>query len=194
MKNHRAENGIFWTSGFRHFLRLALIAFIVTGSGCGYRVRSSAGTLPSGMQSIGIPTFRNKTGQYAMEQIITGAVLKEFSIRAKARVSSDSSGVDSVLLGEITDVNSVPVTFGSQETGSQTFGSAFLVTVRMNAVLKRLSDSAIIWQNQDFIYRERYVLNINVRYFFSEENPALERLARNFAASLAGAILDRPKP
>jgi hypothetical protein len=143
------------------------------------------------MQSLGIPTFRNHTGQFKIEQIISGAVLKEFSIRTKARVNSDSSGVESVLLGEILNVSSIPVTFGSQTTESQTFGSAFLVTVQISAKLMRLRDSAVIWQNENFLFRERYVLNSNVRDFFSEENPALERLSRNFAASLASAILDR---
>lgn len=172
----------------------ALLVLLAAGSSCGYRVRSSAGRLPYGMQSIGIPTFRNLTGQYAIEQLMTGAVLEEFSGRTSARVSPGSSGVDAVLLGDILSVNSVPVTFGSQETGSQTFGSAFLVTVRMRVLLKRSSDSAVLWSNEDFLFSERYVLNRNVRDFFSEENPALQRLARSFAASLAGIILERPSP
>src|SRR5690606_17920675 len=46
-------------------------------SGCGYRVRSSVGKLPSEAQSLGIPTFRNLTTYYKIEQLITGAVLKE---------------------------------------------------------------------------------------------------------------------
>jgi hypothetical protein len=172
----------------------ALLALLPAGPSCGYHVRSSVGKLPYGMQSIGIPGFRNLTGQFAVEQIMTEAVLKEFSARTAARVTPESGGVDAVLLGDILSVNSVPVTFGSQETGSQTFGSAFLVTVRMSVLLKRTSDSAVLWRNEDFLYSERYVLNRNVRDFFSEENPALQRLARSFAASLAGAILERPKP
>ena len=58
----------------------------------------------------------------------------------------------------------------------------------------RLRDSILLWRNDDFVYGETYVLNSNVRDFFSEENPALERLARNFAASLASSILNRAKP
>ncbi len=166
----------------------------MAGCACGYRVRSSAGNLPDGMQSLGIPIFRNLTSQYKIEQIISGALLKEFSLRTKARINSSSSGVDAVLLGEIHSVSSVPVIFGSHQDGSQTFGSAYLVTVQMAVKLMRVQDSAIIWEDDHFLYRERYVLNKSVRDFFSEENPALERLARNFASSLAGAILDRSVP
>jgi hypothetical protein len=166
-----------------------LIAMLVMGAGCGYRIRGSVGRLPSGILSLGIPTFRNSTNQYKIEQLISIAVLKEFSIRTRVPVNSRGSGVDAVLLGEIRNVSSVPATFGSQ-----TFGSAFLVTVQVSAKLVKLKDSTVIWQKEDFLYRERYVLNNTVRDFFSEENPALERLARDFAASLASTIIENRKP
>ena len=173
----------------------AILLVLLTGlTGCGYRVRSSVGTLPSAAKSLGIPTFRNATNQYKIEQLISSAVLREFSSRTRAAVNSSNSGVDVVLLGEIRDVNSVPVTFGTQTVGSQTFGSAYMVTVVLSVQLKRISDSSIIWQNNDFVFRERHVMNGDVRDFFSEENPALERLARNLASSLASSILNRSKP
>jgi hypothetical protein len=166
-----------------------LIAILLSVAGCGYRIRGSVGRLPSGIQSLGIPTFRNSTNQHKIEQMVTNAVLKEFSIRTRVPVNSSSSGVDAVLIGEIRNVSSVPATFGSQA-----FGSAFIVTVQMSAKLVKLKDSTVIWQKEDFLYRERYVLNHTVRDFFSEENPALERLAREFAASLASTILENRKP
>jgi hypothetical protein len=173
---------------------LWLLAISLIFAACGYRVRSSVGKLPSGIQSIGIPTFQNLTDQYKIEQLISSAVLKEFSLRTRTPVKSGNSGVDAVLRGEIRRVSAVPVTFGTQTVGSQTIGSAFLITVEGSVKLVRTKDSQVVWQNERFLFRERYVLNANVRDFFSEDNPALERLARNFAASLAGAILDRTKP
>ena len=180
---------------FRRVEKIALVlGTILVCSACGYRVRGSVGRLPSGVQSLGIPIFRNLTTQYKIDQLISSAVLKEFSLRTRIPVNSSNSGVDSVLLGEIRNLSSVPVTFGTQTIGSQTLGSAFLVTVQIGVKLVRLKDSTVIWQNDDFTYSERYVLNASVRDFFSEENPALERLARNFADSLVSTILDRSKP
>jgi hypothetical protein len=175
----------------RLFLLLEIALLSCT---CGYHAHSAVAKLPFGIESLGIPTFRNLTSQYKIEQQITSAVLKEFTLRTRATVNSSNTDVDSVLLGEIRSVSSVPVTFGTQTVGSQTFGSAFLVTVQLSVKLMRLSDSTILWQNSDFLYIERYVLNADVRDFFSEENPALERLAKNLAASLASTIFDRPTP
>jgi hypothetical protein len=164
---------------------ILFLSTLFVSSGCGYRMHSSVGVLPTGIQSLGIPTFRNLTTQYKVEQLISSAIMKEFSTRTRVRINSNNSGVDAVLLGEILDVNSSPVTFGDQ-----TFGSAFMVTVRISAKLVKTKDSSIIWQKQDFLFRERYVLNSVVRDFFSEENPSLGRLARDFAASLVSTILE----
>jgi hypothetical protein len=188
-------NGFIGTWHLPSYRRLVLLAgVILAATSCGYRVRSSIGRLPGDARSIGIPIFRNLTNQYKIEQLISSAVLKEFSIRTRSTVNSSNSGVDIVLLGEIHEVNSVPVIFGSQSTGSQTFGSAFLVTVKLGVKLMRLKDSVIVWQNNDIVFRERYVLNGKVRDFFSEENPAIERLARDFASNLASSVLNETTP
>ncbi len=191
MRNIDIRSGMIRPPVFQFILMAALLVFCPS---CGYRVRSSVGKLPSDAQSLGIPTFRNLTSQYKIEQIISRAVLSEFAARTRTPVHSSSSGVDMVLVGEIRNVSSSPVSFGTQAGGSQTTGSTFLVTVEMSVKLVRLKDSAVIWQNEDFRFRESYALNNSVRDFFSEENPALERLAKNFAASLASAILHRTQP
>ena len=125
---------------------------------------------------------------------MTAAVLDELRIRTRVPINSSKSGVDSMLLGEIKDMSSTPIAFGTQKIGNRTFGSAFLVTVRISVKWVRSKDSAVLWQDENFIHRERYILNSNVQDFFSEENPALQRLAKDFAGRLAGSILDRPTP
>jgi outer membrane lipopolysaccharide assembly protein LptE/RlpB len=168
-----------------------LLTVILLCGACGYRLRSSTGKLPQGIQSIGIPTFKNRTTQFKIEQILSIAVLKEFSLRTQIQVNSNESNVDSVLVGEIRNISSTPVTFGTQTIGSQTFGSTLMITVEIAVKLMRSSDSSVIWENERYIFREQHVLNANIKDFFSEENPALERLARSFAASLASTILER---
>ena len=153
---------------------------------CGYRVVSSVQNLPGGVRSLGIPTFKNETREYQVEQRMTAAVLKEFTLRTRGPVSSKSSGVDAVLLGEVRNVSSNPEAFGTDA-----FASAFLVTVQMSVRLVRLKDGVVIWENPDFTFHGRYVLTTKVTEFFSEENAAVERLAGEFAASLASTILTR---
>jgi hypothetical protein len=154
--------------------------------GCGYHVSSSVGNLPAGIQSLAIPTFKNLSPQYKLEQRLTAAVLKEFSTRTRVPVGSNPNTVDAVLKGEIRNISSTPVTFGPDS-----FGSAFLVTVQISVQLVRSNDGKVMWENPDFLYRERYVLTGKSTDFFSEEGPALDRLARDFASSLASTLLNR---
>ena len=167
-------------------LQIAVLLF----SGCGYRVRSAVGRLPGGAESIGIPTFQNKTDEPEVEQMLTRELLREFAARARGRVNSNDSETDLVLLGEVKDVSVVPVTFGAQNSGELTFSSAFQITVRVGAKLVRLRDSAVVWENEDFVFRERTLLDSDARDFFAGYNPAFERIARNFAAALAGLVIN----
>ena len=171
-------------------LKIALIFAMLFILGCGYRVRSAVGRLPGGAESISIPTFRNLTGEPEIEQILSRALLREFTARTRGRVDSGSPDADLVLSGEVKDVTAVPVTFGAQNSGEQTFGSAFQITVRIGAKLVRRRDSAVVWEDENFVFRERYLLNSDVRNFFAGDSPAFERLARDFAAALAGVICD----
>lgn len=167
------------------FWSTALCSMVLLAA-CGYKVQSSVRKLPSGIQSLGIPTFTNSTSQYRIEQRITSAVLKEFSERTSAPVNSKSTGVDAVLQGDIRLISQSPVTYAVDA-----YGSAFVVTVAVAVKLVRTSDSTVLWEKPDFLFTERYVLTSKVSDYFSQEGPALDRLARDFAASLASTILSR---
>lgn len=163
-----------------------IVPALLLAAACGYHIAGSIKDLPGGVHSIAIPTFKNETRQFKIEQQITAAVLKEFALRTRTRVGASAAGAEAVLQGEIRNLSSSPVTFGTDA-----FGSAFLVTVQISARLLRTKDGAVIWENPDFIFRGQYVLNRKVSEFFSEENAAIDRMAREFAASLASTILSR---
>ncbi len=165
----------------------AFLGLLCAGASCGYRVTSSTREVPFGIQSLGIPIFRNATHQFKLEQQLSRAVLQEFSARTRIPITTLTSGVDAVLEGEITNMSSTPVTFDTNTT----FASTFLVTVQMHVKLIRRSDASVLWENSDFLFRERYVINSSLSDFFSEENPALDRLSQQFAASLVSTILNR---
>jgi hypothetical protein len=171
----------------RNLLLAALLAGTISlAAGCGYHLTGAVRNLPGGVKSLGVPIFKNNTREYKLEQQITGAVLQEFRMRTKVPVNSQSSGVDAVLYGEIRTLSATPTTYGAD-----TFASAFLVTVEMSVKIVRVKDGAVLFENPGYSFEERYVLNTKVTQFFSEQNSALDRLARDFAASLASAVLKR---
>jgi hypothetical protein len=48
----------------------------------------------------------------------------------------------------------------------------------------------VLFSNNQYIFREQYIVNIDVKNFFSEMNPALDRIATDFAAAVVASIVD----
>ena len=163
--------------------------------GCGYHVAGRGASLPKEVRTIAVVAFENKTTRHRIEQRLTEAVVREFLARTKYRIVPEESEADAVLRGEVTAVESSAVLYDTA-TGRAT---TMLVTVRMNVRLAERSSGNLLYENNSFLFREEYEIS-NVKRpgssapdptsFFEEQDPALDRLARDFAATLVAAILE----
>jgi outer membrane lipopolysaccharide assembly protein LptE/RlpB len=165
----------------------AVVAFAATISGCGYHVGGQGSALPANLHTIAIPAFVNKTSRYRVEQKLTEAVFREFLARSSYHPVTDPDTADAVLYGEVTSLESVVAVFDST-TGRAT---SMLVTVRMKAWMVDRTTKAEIYRNDNFVFRQPYAISTDVPNFFDEQNPALDRLSRDFAAKLVAAILEK---
>ena len=169
-------------------IKLALFPFLFSLFllSCGYRVAGTGASLPSTIKTIAIPTLENKTSRYRVEQRLTEALVREFLARTKYRIVPDAERADAVLSGEITGLESSAVLFDTA-TGRAT---TMLVTVRLKVRLHETATKRMLWHNEDYIFREEYEISTDLRSFFEEQEPALDRLAREFASSLVAAVLE----
>lgn len=161
---------------------LAVLAF----AGCGYHVAGSGSTLPHQWTTLAVPTFKNDTVQYRIEQRFTEAVIREFITRTKYRIVADPRSADAVLRGEILSVDTSPVLFDAT-TGQVT---TMLVTVRAKIALTSANSEKPVYANNNMIFRTEYQIPSNVNTFFQQEDPALERMARDFASNLVANVLE----
>lgn len=162
-----------------------MMAAVLAASGCGYRVVGRANTLPAGAHTIAIPAFTNRTTTYRIEQIFTEAVAREFIARTKYRVVPEADGADLVLQGEVTNIAGGAVLF-DPITGRAT---TVLVTVNLTMALRDHAGK-ILYQNNHFLFREPYEISVDIASFFQEEGPALDRMARDFAARVVSDVLE----
>ena len=166
---------------------VALSGLLALLSGCGYHTTGSSATkLPSDIHTIAIPAFVNKTPQYKIEQMLTQAVVREFVSRTNYQIAHDAGpGADATLSGTVISASLNPVTYDSQ-TGR---ASSAMVTVGMRVTLTDRSGK-VLWQNQNYTFREQYQISREVSSFFEESDPALERLSRDFARTLVSNVLE----
>jgi outer membrane lipopolysaccharide assembly protein LptE/RlpB len=166
---------------------LALLALAVLGfAGCGYHVAGKTSTLPSEWSTIAIPTFKNDTTRYRIEQRFTEAVIREFISRTKYRIIQDTAGADGVLIGEIVSIDTNPVLFNSTTGEVQTM----IVTIHAKVRLMDNHTSKEVYQNSDMVFRDEYQISSDVPSFFEEQSPALGRMSRDFAARLVSNVME----
>jgi len=159
---------------------------LLAGAGCGYRPAGQASRLPAHVKVIAIPAFENQTTWMRLEQRLTTAVMEEFIHRTRYHITSAVEEADAVLTGKVLSATTAPVLF-DPSTGR---ASAVQVTVTVGVELRDRQSQEVLYANPNYIFREQYEITGDVATFFEEREPALDRLARDFAATLVSAVLE----
>ncbi|HKE30392.1 MAG TPA: LptE family protein [Candidatus Angelobacter sp.] len=154
--------------------------------GCGYHTAGHAVRLPESMRTIAIPGFTNQTQTYRIEQILTRDVVREFVGRTHYQVlNSSSDSADATLKGVVVSTLAAPLTYDAQ-TGR---ASSAVITVTMKVSLVDRG-GRVLFENQNYTFREQYQVSREIASFFEEETPALQRMSRDFARTLVSDILE----
>jgi outer membrane lipopolysaccharide assembly protein LptE/RlpB len=154
--------------------------------GCGYHSAGHAAKLPPDLKTIAIPAFVNHTHTYRVEQVLTAAVVREFLSRTNYRIANDATdSADATLRGDVLTTEFAPLTYDSK-TGR---ASSALITVTMKVQLVDRKGK-VLYENQNYIFREQYQVSREISSFFEEETPALDRLSRDFARTLVSNVLE----
>jgi outer membrane lipopolysaccharide assembly protein LptE/RlpB len=168
-----------------------LVASALLG-GCGYHVAGRSDALPQSIHTIAVPALENKTTSYRIEQRLTTATVHEFLAKTPYRVVPDPANGDAVLRGKVLSVDAVPLIFDTA-TGRAT---AMLVTVKCEVTFELRETGKILYHTDNFIFRNQYEITTDVnnpnsvKTFFEEQDPALDRLAQDFAARLVAAVVE----
>lgn len=174
----------------RHCGSYVLLAMLISASvfatGCGYQVAGKAAHLPSEWKTITIPAFTNDTTRYRIEQRVTAAVIREFISRTKYRIVQNPEAADAVLHGEVLAMDTSPVLFNGT-TGEVT---TMLVTVTVKVQLVDNQTQKVIYKNDNMVFRNEYQISSDVKSFFEEQDPALERMSRDFAAQIVANVME----
>ena len=154
--------------------------------GCGYHVAGRSDSLPKSIHVIAIPALENKTTSYRIEQKLTAATVHEFLAKTQFKVTSNPAAGDAVLQGKVLSVEATPLLFDTA-TGRAT---TMLVTVKCEISLTEAATQKVLYHAGNFLFRNEYEISTDVRSFFEEQDPALDRLARDFASRLVAAITE----
>ena len=171
-------------------------------AGCGYHVVGRDDALPKSIHVFAIPAFENKTSSYRIEQKLTAATIRQFLETTRYKIVSNSDAGDAVLRAKVLSLESTPLIFitspATSTTPSTTRATTMLITMRCDVTLTDSSTKKILFHNNDFLFRNEYEIasgsNANtqagVEEFFEEQDPALDRMAKDFAQRLVANVTE----
>ncbi|GAC1627434.1 MAG: hypothetical protein PVS2B2_09920 [Candidatus Acidiferrum sp.] len=171
-------------------LRFSCLAavFGIFLTGCGYHVAGRGSSLPKTIHTIAVPAIENKTTSYRIEQKLTAATVHEFLAKTQFRVVSDPASADAVLRGKVLSLEAVPILFDTDPITNSVRATLLLVTVKCEVTLTDTETRKVLYHTDNFLFRNQYQLSTDVATFFAEQDPALDRLAQDFAARLVASV------
>src|SRR5438105_2027510 len=163
------------------FLCVLSVLGVYSTLGCGYALAGRGSFLPDYIRTIGIPTFLNRTTVFNLETLLTEKVRAEFIGRGKYQTLPESTGVDALLTGEVTNVSIVPSSFNNLQLATR---YSIIMTARIE--LRELRANKVLWENASVQFREEYDATggrsaIDPASFFQQDTTALERMSTAFA-------------
>ncbi len=140
--------------------------------------------LPSRIRTVAVPAFQNDALRYKIGSRFTGAVIDELIHRGRGlRVQGDREGADAVIEGVIKSFSFAGVLLDDKGRAR-----IFEVTVVVAVTVRDQAENRVLYDNQNFVFRGEYEFANDPRNFFSEEDPAVMRMARNFAESIVSTL------
>jgi outer membrane lipopolysaccharide assembly protein LptE/RlpB len=165
-------------------LLVPAMAAVFAVAGCGYHVAGRSAALPKNIHVIAVPALENKTTSYRLEQKLTAATVHELLAKTSYRVVSNPEEGDAVLRGKVLSLEAVPLLFDTT-TGRAT---TMLVTVKCELTFTESATQKVLYHADSFVFRNEYEISTDLKSFFEEQDPALDRLAQDFAAHLVAAV------
>ncbi len=169
-----------------HFILCGLLLLITSGYTECYKPAGHGDGLPKHIKTLAIPPFQNPSLRFKVEQRFTSAVVDEALRRARSlNVVSTAEGADAVMLGSIKS-------FGIRPVLIDDLGRArlFEVIIVAGVTVRDQTKNKVIFDNQNYVFRGEYEISGDPTTFFTEEGPAVDRAAREFAKSVISTILE----
>ncbi|MEO8648892.1 MAG: LptE family protein [Acidobacteriota bacterium] len=169
------------------YLAIAILILSVSGFTECYKAVTNSG-LPKHIKTVAVPAFQfeAKGLRYRVETRFTEAVTREIIRRGNGlKVQGSEKGADAVVDGMIRDFSFSGVLL---DRGGR--ARVYEVTITSAVSVRDLRENKILYDNQNFIFRDSFEFSQDPRSFFNEEDPAVERMAKAFGEAVVSAIVN----
>lgn len=168
-------------------LSILIAGLLVSGYTDCYKPVTNSG-LPKNIKTVAVPAFQFEPRgiRYKIESRFTDSVVREIIRRGNGlKVQGSRTGADAVLEGTIRDF-----AFSGVLLDSEGRARVYEVTVVTAVTIRDTRDNKILYDNQNFVFKDSFEFSSDPRSFFNEEDPAVERISRAFAEAAVSAFIN----
>ena len=101
------------------------------------------------------------------------------------KVQGSLEGADAVIEGNIRDF-----AFSGVLLDREGRARVYEITSICGVTIRDIKEKTVLYDNQNFIFRDSFEFSEDPRSFFNEEDPAVDRIARAFAESVVSAFVN----
>ncbi len=170
------------------FIKIAgifcLVIFVVGFTEC-YKPVTNSG-LPKHIKKVAVPAFQFEAdgARYRVASRFTDSVIREIIRRGRGiKVQGTRDGADAVVEGTIRNFS-----FSGVLLDREGRARVYEVTITSAVTIRDLKENKILYDNQNFIFRDSFEFSSDPRSFFNEEDPAVERMSKAFAESVVSTF------
>jgi hypothetical protein len=171
---------------FRSLALTPLLLLVVGFTEC-YKPVTNSG-LPGHIKTIAVPAFQFEARalRYRVSSRFTEAVSKEIIRRGGGlKVQGATEGADAVVEGTVRDFS-----FSGVLLDREGRARVYEITIVSAVTIRDLKENKVLYDNQNFIFRDSFEFSSDPRSFFNEEDPAVDRIARAFSESVVSTIVN----
>ncbi|MFN2454395.1 MAG: LPS assembly lipoprotein LptE [Pyrinomonadaceae bacterium] len=144
--------------------------------------------LPARIRTVAVPAFQTegRALRYKIDTRFTEAVINEIVRRGRGlRVQGERAGADAVVEGVIKDFNFTGVLLDNAGRAR-----VFEITITAAVTVRDQIENRVLYDNQNYVFRGEFEFANDPRTFFNEEDPAVQRIARNFAEAVVSTLVN----
>lgn len=160
----------------------AALALALALGGCGYALR---GNLPEDIKTVAVPVFRNRTGEPAVENLLTRAVIEAFSTNGRLRVVA-AAAADSILEADVVGYQLESIAFDPRANIRQ-----YRLLVTLNVRFRDVRRNTILFQRDGFQEKADFRVLGAVSENISREESALRAAAVDIARAVVSLAVER---
>ena len=160
----------------------AALALALGLGGCGYSLR---GNLPDDIKTVAVPVFRNRTGEPAVENLITRAVIEAFSTNGRLRVVT-AEAADAILEGDVVGYQLESIAFDPRANVRQ-----YRLLVTLNVRFRDVRRNTVLFRRDGFQEKADFRVLGAVSETISREETALRAAAVDIARTVVSLAIER---